>query len=82
MAKSTAKTHAARPDYSDPHYFAKSAGYSTLDDLVAVLEERGSKKATDIRKAIDVYGPDELWNSIVGPMLDRIETEVLDMTRP
>jgi hypothetical protein len=63
-----------QPNFTNPRFFSQT--YGTLDDLVPVLAERTDLPAAAIRQAIHEYGSDELWQSLIGPMLDDIEIAI------
>jgi hypothetical protein len=64
------------------HYLRHQTGYGTLDHLAEVLWERTGAPDTpsvaDIKQRIIDYGADALWDTLVGPMLDRME-EALEL---
>jgi hypothetical protein len=64
------------PDPEDRDYLERAFGYGTLDHLAGVLHDRtddGTSHA-DIKRAMAAFGPEALWDTVVGPMLDRLET--------
>lgn len=58
-------------------FFQERYGYSTLDDIVGCLVDREVADREEINRAIEAYGPDDVWNDFVGPMLDEIENRVI-----
>jgi hypothetical protein len=69
--------HPGDPVPSDDDYLERAFGYGTLDHLAGVLADRlngtGAADVTEIRRRIAAYGPDALWEGLVGRLLDRLE---------
>jgi len=77
------------PKLSDGDYLHRTFGFGTLDDLAQVLFERSFDAddsiadVTEIKRRMVAYGPQVLWETVVGPMLDHLEGALaLDQKRP
>lgn len=71
-----------RPDVDDTRgqqadpgstYIGDNFGYGTLDELAQVLADRTDIDVGEVTRKMVAYGPEALWEGIVGPMLDDME---------
>jgi hypothetical protein len=67
------------PDPADADYLGRACGYPTLDDLAeAVYERLGADdevaSLAEVKRRIVAYGPDQVWATLVSPMLAKMET--------
>lgn len=67
--------HPGDPAPSDDDYLERAFGYGTLDHLAEVLADRldDGTDVAEIRRRMDAYGPEALWEGLVGPLLARLE---------
>jgi hypothetical protein len=65
------------PVPSDNDYLERAFGYGTLDHLAGVLHDRIDDEDTasleQIKQRMAEFGPDALWDGLVGRLLDRLE---------
>jgi hypothetical protein len=69
--------HPGDPVPSDDDYLERAFGYGTLDELAEVLADRidepGAADVAEIKRRMAKFGPDALWEGLVGRLLDRLE---------
>src|SRR6266704_4732841 len=60
---------------TDDDYLERAFGYGTLDELAGVLADRiddvgvaGVAGVAEIKRRMAAYGPDALWEGLVGPL--------------
>jgi hypothetical protein len=66
------------PEPTDGDYLDLAFGFGTLDDLAqAVFERLGADddvaSVAEVKRRMAAYGPDALWERVIGPMLGRLE---------